>query len=266
MCWNVSLSLKLPEHQTIVLLPNNYLISLVLHQAILAAVCYLTGWCVLRWDVKVNYTRKINHFMLMLIPFVLAWWLPYVPNVPTTIASLVTFVTMTSLFLPPIRNRVPLVATAFASVDRPEDRPHTIAWIMSQAVAAYLVILVVFLTLRWLKAPELIAIPLLINGIGDGLAEPIGIRFGRHRYQVPSLAAGRCYTRSYEGSACVWVTSVIVILFLLPTLSWPVFIALVTWVPPIMTLTEAFSPHSWDAPFMYAMGGACVSLVLLLVG
>ncbi len=242
----------------IVLLPNNYLISLVLHDIMLAASCYVTGWCVLRWDVKVNYTRKINHFLLMLMPFVLAWWFPYAPSLSTTIMSLVAFVVLTGLFLPPIRDRIPLVATAFASVDRPEDRPHTVAWIISQAVAAYLVIMVVFVTLRWLGATELIVIPLLVNGIGDGLAEPIGVRFGRHRYRVPSLAAGRCYTRSYEGSACVWLTSVIVIVCLLPILSWPVFIGLILLVPPIMTLTEALSPHSWDAPFMYIAGGVCV--------
>lgn len=248
------------------LLPNNYVISVVLHDIVLAASCYVTGWCVQRYDVKVNYTRKINHFLLMLMPFVLAWWFPYAPSMATTIASLVVFVLLTGLFLAPIRSRIPLIATAFASVDRPEDRPHTVAWIISQAVAAYLVIMVVFLALRWLDAIELIAVPLLINGIGDGFAEPIGVRFGRHRYRVPSLVSGRCYTRSYEGSACVWITSVVVILCLLPTLSWPVFIGLIILVPPVMTLTEAFSPHSWDAPFMYAVGGACVSLVVLITG
>ena len=37
-----------------------------------------------------------------------------------------------------------MVKTAFASVDRPEDRPHTLAWIISQAIAAYLVLVAVF--------------------------------------------------------------------------------------------------------------------------
>ncbi|TWT64610.1 hypothetical protein [Allorhodopirellula solitaria] len=248
------------------MLPTNYLISLVIHDIILAATCYVTGWCVLRYQVRVNYTRKINHFLLMLIPFVLAWWFPYTPSLATTVTSLVGFVVMTGVFAKPIRDRVPLVATAFAAVDRPEDRPHTLAWILSQAVGAYLVIIVVFSMLRWFDAAELVAIPLLVNGIGDGLAEPIGVRFGRHRYHVPSLAPGRCYTRSYEGSACVWLTSMIVVLGLLPILSWPVFIGLIISIPPVMTLTEAFSPHSWDAPFMYAIGGACIGFVLLITG
>lgn len=44
----------------------------------------------------------------------------------------------------------------------------------------------------------------LVAGWGDAVAEPVGARWGRHRYRVPSLA-GVPATRSWEGSAAVLV-------------------------------------------------------------
>jgi phytol kinase len=46
----------------------------------------------------------------------------------------------------------------------------------------------------------------LVAGWGDAVAEPIGIRYGRHRYRVPGLA-GIVSHRSLEGSAAVLVAS-----------------------------------------------------------
>ena len=42
----------------------------------------------------------------------------------------------------------------------------------------------------------------LVAGWGDAIGEPVGTRWGRHRYKVPSLA-GVPATRSLEGSAAV---------------------------------------------------------------
>ena len=34
---------------------------------------------------------------------------------------------------------------------------------------------------------SLVVIPILINVIGDGLAEPVGVRFGKYRYKTKAL-------------------------------------------------------------------------------
>jgi len=44
----------------------------------------------------------------------------------------------------------------------------------------------------------------LVCGWGDAVAEPVGTRWGRHRYRVPSIA-GVAATRSLEGSAAVFL-------------------------------------------------------------
>ena len=246
-------------------LPVNYLWTLLLHNLLLAALCWILGVWVLRCGVKVNYTRKINHFALMIVPLAAAPLLPYEPNLWTITATLVVFVIMTGIFVGPIRERISMVKTAFASVDRPEDQPHTLLWIITQAVAAYAVLMGLFLLLRWLGHPELVAVPLIVTGIGDGLAEPVGVRFGRHQYRVPSLARGRVYVRSLEGSACVFLIGLLTVLAFSGGISRPQWIALLVVLPLLMTFVEAISPHSWDAPFLYAAGGGCIAAVLTLL-
>ncbi len=244
--------------------PTNYLLTLLIHNVVLAAWCWILGWAVLEVGVKVNYTRKLNHFVLFMLPIGLAPLLPYEPNVWTITASAVVFLATTTVFIRPIRDRFSMVRTAFASVDRPEDRPYTLCWIITQALAAYATLVAIFFVLRASGDPRLITIPLLITAIGDGLAEPVGVRFGRHRYRVISWVSGREYVRSWEGSACVLVSSIVILLCMSSMLTTVQLICLLLLLPPLMTLIEAVAPHSWDAPFLYLAGGAAIALVLLV--
>lgn len=243
-------------------LPANYLVTLWLHNVMLAAMCVVTGWMVVRFGVKTNYTRKINHFALMVIPFGLGAVLPYKATPLTISVTLFVFVATTLVFLVPVRRRFAIVEMAFASVDRPEDRPHTLSWIVSQAIASYAVLVAIFLILSDWEHAELIAIVLIVTGVGDGLAEPVGVRFGKHRYGVPSLAKGRRYDRSVEGSACVFVVALITIYFVGGHVTPPQWWGLIVAIPTVMTVAEAVSPHSWDAPILYASGGATIVAVL----
>ncbi|MCK5560951.1 MAG: hypothetical protein KAJ51_10175, partial [Thermoplasmata archaeon] len=88
----------------------------------------------------------------------------------------------------------------------------------------------------------------LVAGWGDAIGEPVGVKFGKHRYKVPSLRGVKC-TRSIEGSSAILVMSVIgtaVALFLIGGLSlWVIIIAAI--ITGIATaLVEAASPHGLD--------------------
>ncbi len=244
--------------------PTNYLLTLSIHNVVLAAWCWILGVAVLKAGVKVNYTRKLNHFVLFMLPIGLAPLLPYEPNVWTITASAVVFLLTTSIFMKPIRERFSLVRTAFASVDRPEDQPYTLCWIVTQALAAYATLVAIFFILRATGDPRLITIPLLITAIGDGLAEPVGVRFGRHRYRVTSWVSGREYVRSWEGSACVLISSIVILLCTASLLTTVQLVCLLLLLPPLMTLIEAIAPHSWDAPFLYLAGGVAIAVVMLV--
>ena len=50
----------------------------------------------------------------------------------------------------------------------------------------------------------LIWIPFLSVGLGDGLAEPVGRIWGKHKYKVRAMCTSKRYTRSLEGSAVVF--------------------------------------------------------------
>jgi phytol kinase len=112
---------------------------------------------------------------------------------------------------------------------------------------------------------ELIFIIILINGFGDGLAEPIGIRFGKHKYKTHALLTKKKYTRSIEGSACVFITGLLAVILFSSSFSTGQFIVAIIAIPILMTLAEAFSPHSWDNAFLFLVGEILLFLILELV-
>ncbi len=201
----------------------------------------------------------------MLCPFLIAPVLPYQPSTWTFLTTITVFTLATLALSHPIRKRISLMQTSFAAVDRPEDHPYTLLWIISQAIVSALILTMLFLIFQKLEITELISIPLIVTGVGDGLAEPVGIRFGKHTYRVPSLAKGRQYVRSIEGSACVWVVALLSVVFTYSVVSTPQWIAMLLLLPPAMTATEAISPHTWDAPFLYLSGGLTIIGIVTLL-
>jgi len=235
-------------------------------------VAFLGGLVVLTYHVKVNYTRKIQHFCAYLIPLLMenqgttadpimsqdsvillmSWWGYWF--------TLMSF----TVFVYPIRTRIRIIDVMFASLDRPEDRPNTLYWITTQIFMGYIVLSL----FRWycdytdqVMLKNLVFIPVIVTGIGDGLAEPVGIRFGKHKYYTRGFWKDRdkIYTRSYEGSACVFISGILSCLALYNQFAnWIQVLLATILIPIIMTLAEAFSPHTWDTPFL--MGSGCLVL------
>ncbi|MCC6487947.1 MAG: hypothetical protein IT364_10645 [Candidatus Hydrogenedentes bacterium] len=89
----------------------------------------------------------------------------------------------------------------------------------------------------------------LVTGLGDAVGEPVGTRFGQHRYRVPSMRGVRC-TRSLEGSFAVFIVSALSVLAAMYFTAGAGFNARVL-VSAILigvaaALCEAVSPHGWD--------------------
>jgi dolichol kinase len=177
----------------------------------------------------------------------------------TTVVSGAILLCLLAVLSEPFRSRSSVLMTIFRSFDRPEDRPYTLLWLMSQLVAGYAVIISFGIIFGRMEMMRLIYIPILIGGIGDGLAEPVGVRFGKRTYQVPALVSGRSYERTLEGSACVFLTSVVVVLAFHAMFTAPQLMVALAAVPLLMTLAEARAPHTWDQPFLFLTG----SLALL---
>ena len=224
-------------------------------------LAFVLGWHVRERGWRVGYTRKTLALALYAYPVVLAATLVNVsPMEPATGMTLTTATFLATLLLlsAPMRRRSAFLATAFAAIDRPEDRPFTLFWLSTSVVAGWAVLWTwyVFAEGMGVASDHLpyIAAAIFIAGVGDALAEPIGLRFGRHRYAVRGLCTDRVYTRSWEGSACVFLCGVAAAVVFVAPRGWPEFALAVTLLPVIATIAEARAPHTWDQPLIF---GAC---------
>jgi len=168
------------------------------------------------------------------------------------------------MYVEPIRSRNRGIALMFLSFDRPEDRPHTLHWLLTQTIVGYLVMIPMGIIFFTMGLEYLIFIPVLINGLGDGLAEPIGVRYGRHSYNVRALFTETKYVRTVEGSPCVYLASLLIIFLFSPVFPTQFQLIVVLLVIPIvMTVAEAVSPHTWDTPLLFLVGYGSILLILL---
>ena len=131
----------------------------------------------------------------------------------------------------------------FASFDRPEDRPHTMLWLTTQVAAGFAVLIPVGWFFQQVGLFELTYIPVLVNGIGDGLAEPVGVRFGRRSY------------KTFVGSACVLVTGIAVVPGFRDAFTTTQLIVAFFSIPISLTFAESVAPHTWDTPVLFLVGG-----------
>lgn len=244
----------------------NFCLTQGLTHVLQLALGWALGRQVLAGRMGVHDTRKLMHFCLFLAPVAIGAVLHH-DRTPVVLAlSGLSFLVSLLVLVRPIRERFGILQTAFAAIDRPEDRPYSLAWMITQLLGDYLALAVSSIWLAQYGRPELVFVIALAICFGDGLAEPIGVRWGRHRYAVPSLAKGRRYHRSLEGSAVVFAATLVVVLLCHAQFPPGALIAAVAIVPAALTLAEALAPHTWDGPVMYLTGGAAMVAVLEVAG
>lgn len=185
--------------------------------------------------VRTGYTRKVFHFLIFSTVAILQW------QSGTPAVCLFGGACTVAVFYAVWKGSGHILYEAMA---REKDEPHRSFFILIPyftTLAGGLISAIAF-------GPFAIA-GYLVTGLGDAIGEPAGTRFGRHHYRVRSLSSVPA-TRSFEGSAAVFVMSCIA-LTLAAALSpqiipghWGVFKILA--IAGASTLTEALSPHGWD--------------------
>lgn len=212
--------------------------------AALVAVWLATGALKAAGRLPCDITRKINHVFALAGGAVWFGWLP--PDVGrasgyAACAVVVPLVLLVCAF----RERVPF-RFAFLANTRRSDAPHEAfyfwsSWVVSAAGLAGIEFLLDDIVLTRTAA--------LLVGIGDGLAEPIGRRLGRHRYRVPSLTGGKPADRSLEGSTAVFAGCWMVLLACFRPggqEGWPTVLLASAGLAAVLTLVEAATPHGLD--------------------
>jgi phytol kinase len=146
------------------------------------------GWLRCSRGVRVPYTRKIFHFLIFTMAGVvhLAGGLPQVMLFGGIIAAAVLYAVWRGEGFP-----------FYESMARPTDEPRRSLFILIPLATT-----AVGGLLSNLLFGAFAHVGYLVAGWGDAVGEPVGGRWGKHRYRVPSLG-GVAATRSFEGSAAV---------------------------------------------------------------
>ncbi len=187
--------------------------------------------------------------------------IPVQPSIELLIIGSFVAIAGLIIYIKPIRSNSRLIQRMFLSFDRPEDQPNTLLWLSTQITVGYLILVPIIIFFFTIGFGDLIFIPILVNGIGDGLAEPVGVRFSRLKYKTYALFSKIKYERTIEGSTCLYFTSIIVIILFQSGFTNTEFISALIVFPIVMTLAVAFVPHTWDTPFLFLFGYLTLYLV-----
>lgn len=187
------------------------------------------------WTLKTGYSRKIFHLLIFASAGVL--------QLSSGLAAVCLFGGMTTLVLAYAVWRGAGHAF-YEALARERDAPYRTHYI----VASYAATLIGGLISNLIAGPFALC-GYLVCGLGDAAGEPIGTRWGRHWYRIPTRT-GTTVQRSLEGSLGVFVVSALALLFGLSLLfdltaalhAWPVVVAIAL----ACTAIEALSPHGWD--------------------
>lgn len=218
---------------------------------IAAAALYFSGFLKNRHGWKTGYSRKTFHFIIFFLAATLHHFFG--------LRMVCLFGLMTSVVL--------LFAIThgdgnifFEALAREKDAPHRTYFI----IIPYLATLIGGVLSNVFFEDTAIA-GYLVAGMGDAIAEPVGTRFGRHRYRVPGRNTVGAF-RSYEGSLSVfWVSFSVLIAFVSLKTMIPIDVPIIFTVfivSLICTFAEAVSPHGWDNLVMQLLPAALMSLFL----
>lgn len=215
---------------------------------------WLTGYLKDRYALKAGYSRKMFHFIIFTIAAIIGLYagLQAVQVFGVAIGSLVLWAVRQG-------DKNPL----FRAVARPTDAPHekyyiVVPFLMTAAGGI----------LSNILFGKLAVVGYAVTGWGDAVGEPVGTRWGKHRYKVPTLTGIDCY-RSLEGSLAVFIASLagafIVLFFGFHTSLYTGLIVALS-VSMIATLVESITFHSLDNLTLQVAATTSALLTLKLLG
>ncbi len=214
-----------------------------------AAAARFAGWLRVARGVRVNYTRKVFHFFIFTTAGLvqLMWGLPGVALFGTIVAVLVVWAVWRGDGDP-----------FYEAMARDSDRPRRSLFILVPLATTALGGVA-----SNLLFPQFAFVGYMVCGWGDALGEPVGARWGRHGYRVPSLGGVPAH-RTLEGSAAVCLGGALAasVGLVLVGLPWPVALGAGAACGAFGALVEAFSNHGLDN-FTIQLAASATAFLLL---
>ncbi len=206
--------------------------------AYVVAAGVLCGWLKARRGMRTGDTRKIFHFAIFTAAALLSH--RFGIDAVNLLGGIAGLYVLAVLRLGPGNSLYEAMAR---ETDAPRRSLHVVLPFVATALGG-----MVSTTLFG----RLAIVGFAVSGCADAIAEPIGIRFGRHRYRVPSLCAGVRSERSIEGSAAVLVAAFLAAAIALwietsePPRAAQGILAAAAAICAVSAVVEALSPHGLD--------------------
>jgi phytol kinase len=193
----------------------------------------LGSFCRSTLNCKVGYTRKLFHFLMFGAAGLLQVWgsIPAVFILGWAITAVLTVVLFKGE-----------KSAWYQTLARPSDAPSESRYI----IYPYLATFGGGVLANLLFGPAAAIAGYLVTGFGDAIGEPVGTRWGKHRYKVPGYGSSIVSYRSFEGSSAVFIASVFA--FLMATLlgGFDIHWFRIFSAALLAALVEGLSPHGWD--------------------
>lgn len=193
----------------------------------------LSGW-MKRKGIRTPYTRKTFHFIIFSLAGVLQYY--YGLHAVSLLGGMVFIMVIVAVIL---GNKLWFYKALARETDAPHEKKFIILPLLSTALGG--VISNIFF-------PGTAYIGYFIGGWGDAIGEPVGTRWGKHKYTVPTLFGVRA-TRSIEGSTAVMLLSTALATFFLIQITPLAFITCLLYgalVGLTAALVESVSSHGLD--------------------
>lgn len=193
----------------------------------------IAGW-MKKKGIRTPYTRKTFHFLIFSAAGVLQY--QFGVKAVTILGGLVFLIVLAAVLA---GNRW----WFFRALARETDHPHEKKFILLPLIAT-----AAGGILSNLLFPSTAFIGYFVGGWGDAIGEPVGSRWGRHRYSVPTLFGVRAQ-RSLEGSAAVFLLSAIIATVCIVQVSALPLGTVILWgliCGATAALVESFSSHGLD--------------------
>jgi phytol kinase len=198
-----------------------------------SAAASFAGWLRVRQGVPAPYTRKVFHFLILSAATLvhLQWGLEGTVVYGSTVCVLVVAAVLKGAGF-----------AFYESIARPSDAPR-----QSLLIIVPLATTALGGVLANLFFPGWAHIGYAAVAWGDAIGEPVGARWGHHRYTVPSIG-GVSATRSIEGSAAVLFASAAACAIVLIASGSDATSAIGggALIGAVTTLVEAISHHGMD--------------------
>jgi len=155
----------------------------------------LAGWMKVKKNIRTPYTRKTFHFIIFSAAGVIQYY--YGLQAVSLLGVIVSCIVLIAVI-------VGQKFSLYNALARETDAPHEKKFILFPLIATALggIVSNIFF-------PVTAYIGYFVGGWGDAVGEPVGTKWGKHRYTVPTMFGVKA-TRSIEGSLAVLLVSTLI--------------------------------------------------------